>query len=171
MCWKASPSVCVPLPSAAQRQESLAASIGVEVWSPTHPYSYVEQVLRSYWLHLGAGATKVVKPSPPWELGTIIPVKICPFLSSVSRKCHAERVCKYGVHHNPPRLLFHELWNILGGSQQALLCFCWALLKHDLKCLWPFVLSCCMLLACKRLTPSRLKGFCLIQGFGLKYKA
>lgn len=109
MCWKASPTMCVPLPSAAQRQESLAAFIGVEVLSPTHPYSYFEQVLRSYWLHLAAGATKVVKPSRPWELGTIIPVKICPFLSSVSRKCHVERVCKYGVHHNPPGLLFHEL--------------------------------------------------------------
>lgn len=44
---------------------------------------------------------KVVKSSPPWELDTIIPVKMCPFLSSVSRIYHMERLCKYGVHHNP----------------------------------------------------------------------
>lgn len=173
MYWKAPPSACVPLPSAAQRQESLAAFIGAEVWSLTHLYSYLEQVLRCYWLHLGARAMEVFKSSPPWELGTIIPVKICPFLSFVSRKCHMKRVCKYGIHHNPPGLLFRELHisKYLGDSLQAVLCFYWALLKHDLKHLWPFVLSCCMLLACNRLTPSRLKGFCLIQGFGLKYKA
>lgn len=139
----------------------------------THSCFYLEQVLRSYCLPLGARAMKVVKSSPPWELGTITPEKICLFLSSVSRKCDAGGVCKYGVHHNPPGFLFHELRisKYLGDSLQAVLCFCWALLKHDLKPIWPFVLSCCTVLACNRLTPSRLKGFFLIQVFGLKYKA
>lgn len=74
-----------------------------------------------YWLHLRVRAMKVVKSSPSLELGIRIPVKICPFLSSVSRKCHMERVCKYVVHHNPPGWFFHELHvsKYLGDSQQC----------------------------------------------------
>lgn len=161
--------VCVALPSGAQRQESLAALQGQNCGHPPTPVPAYSKCSGPAVWEPGCERTLILTPEGVRNHNPCVDLALSVLFPW--KMTHGKSV-QMGVCHTPLRLFSHRvlILKYLGDLLQVVLCSYRALPKQGPEHLCPFVLSWRMFLARDRPTPSRLKEFCPIQGFGIKYK-